>query len=151
MKITKSNRSRNKAMAPSRLERDEMLMNLLEKLVDKNLEGAVFIVEGKKDAEALRQIGISGKIFRLKAGRTPFYDLLSKFLEIEEEVIILTDFDRRGTQLVGRIASYLEPRGKTPNIRFWMRMKSLLSNDIKDIESVITYLEKINKNKAKIF
>ncbi len=58
------------------------------------------IVEGKRDEVALRRFGI--KIIIRMSGRS-LYDLALYVSERHEEVVILTDFDRAGSEIAGKL------------------------------------------------
>jgi len=143
------NRLRRRKISPSLMEKNERLAQLLEKLVEKSAQGAIIVVEGVKDAEALRNVGVTGKVFCIKTGRTLLYDVLNDYVNLKEELIILTDFDRRGKQLAGKIVNYLEHHGKPPNLSFWMRMNSLVSGDVKEVEGLTSYLENVKNRCSK--
>ena len=136
-------RSREKKPSPSLMEKYKQVTLLLEKLIERSAEGDVILVEGSKDAAALRLLGVQGSISCIKATRIPLYDFLQKYIDSDVEVIILTDFDRRGAQLLGRSASYLEHSGKHPNLNFWMKLNRLLSGEVKDVEGLPSYLKNI--------
>lgn len=114
-------------------------------MLEKSQEGAVIVVEGLKDVNALRSLGMKGEIFCVKTRRTPLYDVFHELLEKKTELIILTDFDRRGTQLAGKMTHYLEHHGKAPNLTFWLKLKGLLSGDVKDVEGLAAYIENIKR------
>lgn len=122
-------------------EKTEKLCLLLEKLAEKSSEGAIILVEGSKDAKTLKNHGIRGKICCLKNRRIPIYDLLNQYVNTDEELIVLTDFDRRGIQLAKKIVTYMEKHGKPVNLNFWLAFHNLLLNDIKDVEGIETYLK----------
>ena len=130
-------------------EKVEKLTLILEKLAEKSSEGAIILVEGVKDVEALKNIGIKGKICCIKNRKIPLYDFLSQYINIDEEVIVLTDFDRRGTQLAEKIVNYLEKSGKPVNLTFWLKMQNLFSSSLKDIEGVASYLKNIERKAYK--
>ncbi|RLG91946.1 MAG: hypothetical protein DRO36_02885 [Candidatus Hecatellales archaeon] len=122
-------------------EKTEKLHLLLEKLAEKSREGAIIFVEGVRDVEALRSYGIEGEICCIKNRRIPIYDLLNKYINIKEELIILTDFDRRGVQLAKKIAAYMEKHGKHVNLSFWSTLYGMFSSEIKDVEGISSYLK----------
>ena len=126
-------------------EKSEKLGIILQRLMEKSGEGALILVEGRRDAEALADIGVTGKIECIKERRIPFYDLLSEYADMDSELIVLTDFDRRGTQLASKIAHYLERRGRPVNLRFWMMVKSLMSGEVKDVEGLPSYLNTLRR------
>lgn len=67
------------------------------------------LVEGDKDIEALRKLGIKGTIFGVNkgAGLSNFCDRLAREYK---DIIILTDWDRRGGHLCHTIRENLEGR-----------------------------------------
>jgi 5S rRNA maturation endonuclease (ribonuclease M5) len=136
-------RRRERKTSPSLLEKQKQAALLLEKLIERSNEGCVILVEGLKDAAALRLLGVQGYIACIKPLRIPLYDYLQRYIDSKVEIVILTDFDRRGSQLLGKIASYLEHSGKHPNLSFWMKLNSLLSGDVKDVEGLPAYLKNI--------
>ena len=68
------------------------------------------IVEGKRDAEALKVLGFSGKVleFHKFGGVTKFADLASRY----KHLIVLFDSDRKGRYLTCKIIEQLERRTK---------------------------------------
>ncbi|MFH1328796.1 MAG: toprim domain-containing protein [Candidatus Bathyarchaeota archaeon] len=125
------------------LEKNEKIQSWFQRLIQKSQEGAIIIVEGKKDAKALERLGVIGPIFCIKTKRTSLPDALHRFVDIKNELIILVDFDRTGHRLVGKIVKYLERSGKSPNLHFWMKIHGLTYNDIKDVEGLVSYTQNI--------
>ncbi len=139
-KILRQN-SRNQSLE----DKIERLETLLQKLIEKSKEGATILVEGEKDAEALRKIGVTGKISCVKKIRIPLYDYLQKCTELKEEIIVLTDFDRRGVQLAGKMTNYLERSGKSVNLMFWLKIRGFITHDVKDVEGLASYVETLRR------
>ena len=129
----------------------EEINKLLEELRQISSEGALVIVEGKRDIRSLRSLGVKGEILPVKASGRSFIDVLA---EMERrrvaEVILLMDFDRRGREWTTRLAKHLEEMRAKPNLTFWRRLLSLAGRDVKDIESLARYIktlkEKIGKD-----
>jgi 5S rRNA maturation endonuclease (ribonuclease M5) len=67
------------------------------------------IVEGEKDTEALRKLGINGIIISVNAG-VSLSDFCDKIAQKYKHVILLTDWDRRGGYLCHTIKRNLEGR-----------------------------------------
>ena len=82
----------------------------LSELTEENKKVPI-IVEGNKDVKALRKLGITGEIIRLNIGKSisDFCDMISKKYK---NVIILTDWDRKGGYLCFMIKRNLESRVK---------------------------------------
>lgn len=129
-------------------EKEEKIRLVLESLAEESAKGTPIIVEGKKDAEALRALGIKGQIIQAKTGGKTLLDIL---LELENrgarEVILLLDFDRRGRELTRRLKQRLEKTGTHPNMDYWSQLLQLVWREVKDIEGLATYTETL---KAKI-
>jgi len=120
----------------------EELTSLIDRLSEEASKGVPIIVEGKKDALTLQKLGITGRIICVKASRKPLYDFLDEACQ-GLEVIILTDFDRRGAQLSRAITQYLQGRNVEPNLHFWREICSLIRRDVKDVEGLASYMEKL--------
>ena len=86
----------------------EDLNKALSELREKN-NVIPIIVEGEKDIEALRKLDIKGKIISVNSGvsLTNFCDRIARKYQ---EIIILTDWDRRGGYLCHTIKRNLEGR-----------------------------------------
>ena len=122
----------------------EEIENLLGKLKEQSDKGIPLLVEGRKDAEALNRLEISGKVIELKSSRKSLFNLLEHDVK-DKEVIILTDFDRRGSDLAKSIHNHFQGQGKMVNMLFWKRMKNLVGRNVKDVEGLPSYLAKLKK------
>ena len=59
------------------------------------------------------------------------------------DVIMLTDWDRRGDILSLKLTTYLRDLGTEPDLRIRERLKSLVKKEIKDVESLYTHVVKL--------
>jgi 5S rRNA maturation endonuclease (ribonuclease M5) len=119
-------------------ERLLKLEELILELRELSNSGAIIIVEGRKDSGSLRLLGINGDI-RL-ASQQPlleFTDILSKS---KKEIILLTDWDKKGGLMARKIIQYLRNYGIFPNIAIRSKLRSLSKKRIKDIESLNKYI-----------
>lgn len=127
----------------------ELINRLLERLEKKSKNGIPILVEGRKDVIALNQLGIIGDLISAKSSGKSFFDLIK---EIEKrksrEVIFLFDFDRTGKEMTHRLATYLEGIRIIPNLVFWKMLLGLVGHDVKDIESLATYIENLKKKSS---
>ena len=127
-------------------EKEEKILRILEKLLQESAKGKPIIVEGKKDIETLRALGIQGKIMSAKTGGKSFLDVIS---EVEKtgvrEIILLLDFDRRGKEGTKRIKTNLEKAKIKINIKFWRELFALIGKEVKDIESLTSYMETLKR------
>lgn len=123
------------------------MMNLLEKLRNESARGARILVEGRKDSEALRLLEVQGPIFCIKSSGNVLADQLDRIEA--EEVLLLTDFDREGEELFKEACMYLESRGVKVRGYVWRKMKAVVERDVKDVEGIPGYLERLKKSFAK--
>ena len=85
-------------------EVEKAIANLLEEN-----ETVPIIVEGEKDVEALRKLGITGKIIRLNTG-VSISTFCDRIAQQYQTIILLTDWDRKGGHLFSLIKKHLKGR-----------------------------------------
>jgi len=123
-------------------EREEKILKVLEALAEKAVKGTPIVVEGKKDVDALRALGVDGTVLTVKTGGKSFLDAVSEIERIDvPEVILFLDFDRRGKQGTKRLKRSLERAKINPNVKFWRALLALVGKEIQCIESLTAYLE----------
>ena len=122
-------------------EKQEKLENLIAELVEESAKGKPIIAEGKKDATALKTLGVNSTILTVKTGGKSF---LKASQEIEElgvsEVILLLDFDRRGVEGTIRLVGDLEKLKIKVDVKFWHQLRGLVSRDVQCIEGLPSFL-----------
>jgi len=121
-----------------RLERIE---ELLLELSEYSERGAVIIVEGKRDILSIKRLGIKGR-FEL-ATRHSLFNFSERIAGLGSEVIILTDWDRRGDLLAAKLSEYFENFGIKPELQIRNKLRLITQKEIKDIESLYTYVSKL--------
>lgn len=121
-----------------RLERIEELLLELSESAER---GAVIIVEGKRDILSMKKLGIKGS-FEL-ATRYSLFNFSERVASLGCEVIILTDWDRRGDLLAAKLSEYFENFGVKPDLQIRNKLKLISQKEIKDIESLYTYVSKL--------
>jgi len=86
------------------------LRDLVKELNDLSSDGAAVLVEGKRDAAALRGLGYSGPIFTVAilTGTAASREKLRKEVG---KMIILTDLDSEGRRLAARYMKFLSQEG----------------------------------------
>jgi 5S rRNA maturation endonuclease (ribonuclease M5) len=129
-----------------RLERVE---ELLSELSDYSGRGAIIIVEGKRDILSLKRLGIEGD-FEL-ATRYSLFNFSERIAELGREVIILTDWDRRGDLLAGKLSEYFKNFGLKPELQIRNKLKLISQKEIKDIESLYNYVSKLRLKTGSCF
>ena len=96
----------------------------------------VVIVEGKRDSNALRKLGFSGKILEFHSfrGLVKFSDSVAKY----KNVILLLDGDKKGRYLTKRIIDLLAHRVKI-DLSFKKKLVSITKGKIRFIEQLVCY------------
>lgn len=121
-----------------RLERIE---ELLLELSEYSKKGAVIIVEGKRDIRSMKRLGIDGN-FEL-ATRHSLFNFSERIAKLGCEVIILTDWDRRGDILATKLSEYFGNFGIKPELQIRNKLRLITQKEIKDVESLYTYVSKL--------
>ncbi len=115
-------------------------------MIDESAKGTPIIVEGRNDVQTLRALGIGGPIITAKSGGKNFLDLI---LEIEltkaTRVALLLDFDKRGREWISRLKQHLERARVTPDSTFWAQLLGLVGKDVRDIESLASYMQTLRR------
>jgi 5S rRNA maturation endonuclease (ribonuclease M5) len=121
-------------------DRLEKVQQTIAKLVE-TAKGKPVIVEGRKDAEALVELGVDGTVLTLKTGGKSFFDFIQQIEELNPtEVILLLDYDRRGNEGTKRLQQELERLKIKANVRFWIEIHALVGHEVQCIESLPAYL-----------
>lgn len=121
-------------------DRAERIRKIIEALIEANEKFPV-IVEGKKDADALIKLGLTGEIITLHNGRN-LYDFSEDILDKFVKVIILLDWDVKGENLYRSLAENLTGHWEGFSA-FREIMKVLCQKDIKDIEGIPKLLSRL--------
>ncbi|MBW2999345.1 toprim domain-containing protein [Candidatus Woesearchaeota archaeon] len=101
--------------------------------------GKLIIVEGLKDKKALNSLGISNVVTLKK----PLFQVIEEIAAKHKEVIILTDIDKKGKLLYGKLRSGLQRFGVKVDTKF--REFLIKNTKLSHIEGLPTYL---NNNSA---
>ncbi|MFI5448879.1 MAG: toprim domain-containing protein [Candidatus Bathyarchaeia archaeon] len=128
-----------RAPANVRLER---LEKILEQLSNESEKGNPIIVEGSKDKNALRAIGITGTILCLQSSRLNPLEFVEELGDLRH-AIVLTDFDRQGVSLAHRLSRTLNSRGTLGNIIIWRSLRELTRSNLRSIEELPGYRDKL--------
>jgi len=131
-------------------EKEEKILLVLERLAKESSKGTLIIVEGKKDVESLRALGIEGKIIASKAGGRSRLDLISQIENKSvKEVILLFDFDRTGREETAHMKQQLEKSRVKADSLFRAELIGLVGREVKDIEGLDAYLATLREKIVK--
>lgn len=122
-------------------ERLEEILEVLDDLEDMSA-GTPIIVEGLKDASALRRLGVRRNVVTLGKGLTVF-TFCERLSERHGRAVVLTDWDRKGGKLARMLKEALEANGAKADTDLRARLVLLVKKDIKDIEGLPSYIERL--------
>ncbi len=119
----------------------EALEELISSLQDASDQGAVIIVEGRRDESALRSLGINGHV--MTASYRSALDLAEDVSRKFSQIIMLTDWDEKGEEMALNIEQHLRSVGSRADMDIRSRLKRLVRKEIKDVESLDFYVERM--------
>jgi 5S rRNA maturation endonuclease (ribonuclease M5) len=122
-------------------EKEEKILRILNAIAEESAKGTLIIVEGKKDVETLRVLGVEGTVLTVKTGGKSFLGVVSEIEQMgASEIILFLDFDRRGKEGTKRLKQSLERAKIKPNVKFWRELSALVGKEIQCVESLTAYL-----------
>ncbi len=124
-------------------ERYERVLEAVEDLREESRTAPV-VVEGKRDREALERLGVRGRIIALNSG-TSIFGLCEALAREHEEVIVLTDWDRRGGQLARLLREGLVANGVRCDVDLRAQLARLCRKEAKDVEGLAPFVERIRE------
>jgi len=111
-------------------------MNSIEEWIDQlKICGKTIIVEGPNDKKALEHFGIMDII---TLSRKPLFQIMEDVANDNKQIIILTDFDKKGRQLYGKLSSGLQHMGCTIDNKF---REFLYRQKLSHIEGLVKFIE----------
>jgi 5S rRNA maturation endonuclease (ribonuclease M5) len=119
----------------------DSLSLFVKQLNDEAENGALIVVEGPRDHEALRSIGFHGETFLLchNEGLTR----LAIDAEDYRRIILLFDLDSQGRSLTKKAAILLRERKKSIDLFFRRRLLSVTRGKVRHVEELMRYKEYI--------
>ncbi len=127
------------------MERASRLREIFETLCERNKDIPV-IVEGKRDALALRELGLQGEILMLHGGQS-IYDFCEDISEKFHRVIILLDWDEKGKSLNKALCRRLNGQWEEFSA-FRELIKILCQKEIQDIEGIPKLIRRLEANET---
>lgn len=128
-----------RAPAEVRLER---LEKLIERVCHESESGGIIIVEGQRDRDSLRNLGIKGTILCLQSSRKNTVGFVEG-LGSDRNVIVLTDFDREGVSLAKRLARTMSSQRIRANLVLWHELRGLTRSDVRSVEELPKFYSRL--------
>lgn len=129
--------------APLELRRAERLRELLQELAHMN-ETLPVVVEGRRDEEALRTLGLQGEIIQYNRG-TGVEEFCDALRREHPSVILLMDWDAPGEALQRSIGEGITG-GWERNERYRRILKAMCQRDVSVVEGVPALLERLERD-----
>jgi len=79
---------------------------IMEELKICSEQGMPILIEGKKDEEALKFLGINGNFIKVSGSGLKLFEIAEIAVASSSKVIILTDFDKKGITLANFLRIY---------------------------------------------
>ena len=112
-------------------EKEEKIEQIITKLAEESAKGKPIVVEGKKDEQTLRILGVNGTVLTVKTGGKSFLEATAEIEKLgAREVILLLDFDRRGKEGTLHLQRNLERSKIKLNVLFWGELRALVGREI---------------------
>ncbi len=117
---------------------EKLLENIEEALNELRSLGAniPIIVEGEADVKALRELGVEGLVVQINKGQ-PLFNFCEDISREHREVVILTDWDRKG----GHLCKVLKEGFKANDVKFNTDIRAKLvmycKKETKDVEGLV--------------
>ncbi|HML04933.1 MAG TPA: toprim domain-containing protein [Methanobacterium sp.] len=119
------------------------LSRIVEELSLRAEQGTPVLIEGKKDEEALNNLGIHGNIIKVSGSGLKLFEVAEIAVKSSSEVIILTDFDKKGNILAKKLSKDIQSLGSHPDLNIRKNIMNITRKYIKDIESLPRHLKQL--------
>lgn len=121
---------------------ENRVLKTLEKYRLKN-ENTPIVVEGKNDLGCLRDLDFQGDIIIINGGNS-LLNFSENIAQSNQEIIILTDFDRKGTEIKKYIQRYMHGLGCRVDTTLWDTLRRYVP--IRTIEELPFAVQRIMEN-----
>ena len=123
----------------ARIDQDEVqkVQKFVNMLNQESENGAIVVVEGKRDVDALVSIGFNGNVVTLNnfKGVNGLVDDLEKV----RKVILMLDMDRKGKYLTHKILTLLHYKGKNVDMFYKKMLAEITKGKVRHIEEIVIY------------
>src|SRR5574341_323366 len=128
----------------ARIDQDEVqkVQKFVNMLNEESDNGAVIVVEGKRDVDALVSIGFNGNVVTLNnfKGVNGLVDNLEKV----RKVILMLDMDRKGKYLTHKILTLLRYKGKNVDMFYKKMLAEITKGKVRHVEEIVIYRKYIS-------
>ncbi len=130
-------------MAKRRMLEDLERLRFLVESLAREASSTPIIVEGYRDAEALRRVGVGGEILVLKSARK-----LRRYLEERgsRKVILLLDFDSEGVELMAKTLRELEGAVPVIDTWYWRKFREFKYLGLLEVEYLPAILGRLSRH-----
>jgi 5S rRNA maturation endonuclease (ribonuclease M5) len=126
----------------------EAIEELKKLFIEINQIVDITIVEGNRDVHSLKRLGYKGKIITCNQLGLNNYEFISKISKTFKNVLILTDYDKKGQKLYHEFSLLLEKQGIKVEHIIRQRIGKLTAffrvYAIEDLDNVIQNLKEQN-------
>ena len=122
------------------------LEKLLAELREKNQEVPV-VVEGDNDIVALKTLELPGEVLKLNQGK-PIFNLVEEWSQKYREMIILTDWDRKGGRLARILSEAFDANDMKYDMKFRKKLAFLCKKEIKDVQGLPKFMDNLETRLA---
>jgi len=128
----------------TRIDQDEVerLQKFVNMLNYESDNGAVVVVEGKRDVNALESIGFKGNVITINNYKG--INKLADKLEREDKVILMLDMDSKGKYLTYRILTLLQYKGKNVDMFYKKMLLTITKGKVRHTEDLVIYYKYIS-------
>ena len=119
------------------------LLSIMEELQNCAEQGMPILIEGRKDEEALRKLGINGTFIKVSGSPLKLFEIAELAAKSSSKIIILTDFDKKGDELAKRLSEDIQRLGSHPDLEFRRKIMGITRRYIKDIEGLSKHLRQL--------
>ncbi|MFQ5970401.1 MAG: toprim domain-containing protein [Nitrososphaerales archaeon] len=123
----------------TRIDLDEVqrVQKFVNMLNEESSNGAIVVVEGKHDVEALDSIGFVGNVVMLNSYKG--VNRLVEHLEQTRKVILMLDMDRKGKYLTHKILTLLQYKGKNVDLFYKKTLAEITKGKVRHTEDLTIY------------
>jgi len=119
------------------------LLSIMEELQNCAKQGMPILIEGKKDEEALRKLGINGNFMKVSGSPLKLFEIAEIAAKSSSKIIILTDFDKKGNELAKKLSEDIQRLGSHADLEIRRKIMGITRRYIKDIESLSRHLRQL--------